>query len=64
MKKYAIVQSSNLSQLCGTIEKALNEGWGLQGGVNMIVVPVGVVDQKLVLVYAQALVKDEPLITG
>ena len=62
MKKYAILQSPNISQLCGAVEKALNEEWELQGGINMTVVPVGMVDQKLVVVYAQALVKEEALI--
>jgi hypothetical protein len=64
MKKYAIVQSPNIGQLCGAIEKALNEGWECQGGINMTVVPVGVIDQKLVLLYAQSLIKEEKLVTS
>ena len=62
MKKYAIIQSPNIGQLCGAVEKALNEGWEPQGGINMTVVPVGMVDQKLVVVYAQALVKEVSLV--
>ena len=62
MRKYAIIQSTNISQLCGAVEKALNEEWELQGGISMTIAPVGMVDQKLVLVYAQALVKEVSLV--
>jgi hypothetical protein len=62
VKKYAVIQSPNLGQLCRAVEKALNEEWELQGGISMTVAPVGMVDQKLVLVYAQALVKEVSLV--
>jgi hypothetical protein len=62
VKRYAIISAPNPGQFCRAVQKALEEGWELQGGLSTVIVPVGVIDQKLALVYTQAVVKEELLV--
>lgn len=63
MKQYALIQAANPAQLIGTMNKALNEGWQLEGGIAMATTVVGTIEQKVVLIYAQALSKEQTLVT-
>jgi hypothetical protein len=63
MKQYALIQSSNPNQMIGAVNKALKEGWELAGGVAVFTTVLGMVDQKVVQVYVQAMIKDEALIS-
>ena len=58
MKTYSIVSAPNPGALCRAVDKALVDGWELVGGVATTVVPVGMVDQKLVIMYTQAFIKE------
>jgi hypothetical protein len=62
VKQYGIISGPDYKQVTAFVNKALNEGWELVGGLALTVMPVGVIDQKLVIIYGQALVKEEQLI--
>jgi hypothetical protein len=63
MRQYALIQSPNPNQLIRAVNKALKEGWECIGGVAIFTTVLGMVDQKVVQVYVQAMTKEEKLVT-
>ena len=63
MKHYAVVQRKTLQELVDEVEKMLNEGWLLAGGVA-VAFSMASLDGDCVCFYIQALAKSSPIIGG
>jgi len=57
MKHYAVVQRKTLQELVNEVEKMLNEGWLLAGGVTFGSVIDKSLENELIYFYMQALAK-------
>jgi len=57
MKHYAVVQRKTLQELVNEVEKMLNEGWLLAGGVTFGSVIDKSLKNELIYFYMQALAK-------
>lgn len=56
MKEYKVVTAAKLDELVEEVNKRIQEGWQLQGGVSGSVAAIGLALQTR---YAQAMVKME-----
>lgn len=63
MKHYAVVQRKTLQELVNEVEKMLNEGWLLAGGVA-VAFSITSLDGNLACFYIQALAKSSAIIGG
>ena len=63
MKHYAVVQRKTLQELVDEVEKMLNEGWLLVGGVS-VAFSMTNLDGECVCFFIQALAKSSAIIGG